>query len=174
MAGIPIFLLGTALLIPFRQPSTHVGILTMTQILVGLGTCLFTVCGQLAIMAMVSHQEVAVVLAIYGLFGSIGAAVGSAIAGAMWNNITEKQIYARLPEASKHLAASIFGSMVTQMSYADGSAERTAIVGAYADVQRKMVIVGVCFVPVCILCTWFWRAVNVKKLMKEQTTGNVW
>lgn len=174
MAGIPIFLLGSALLIPFREPSTHVGILTMTQILVGLGTCLFTVCGQLAIMAMVTHQEVAVVIAIWGLFGSIGAAVGSAIAGAMWNNLAQKEMYARLPEGSKHLAATIFGTIIAQMEYADGTAEREAIVGAYSSVQRKMVIVGVCFVPLCIACTWFWRSINVKKLFKEQTAGNVW
>jgi hypothetical protein len=63
---------------------------------------------------------------------------------------------------------------VTQMKYADGTPEREAIVGAYADIQRKMVIVGVCFVPLCIVCTWFWRNVNVKKLQKEQTSGNVW
>ncbi|KAB8217921.1 hypothetical protein BDV33DRAFT_205851 [Aspergillus novoparasiticus] len=74
-------LLGTALLIPFRQPTTHVGILTMTQILVGLGTCIFTVCGQLVTMAPVTHQEIAIVVAIWGLFGLISAAVGSAIAG---------------------------------------------------------------------------------------------
>ncbi|KAF7590827.1 hypothetical protein BBP40_002350 [Aspergillus hancockii] len=128
--GIPILLLGTALLIPFRQPNTHVGIITMTQILVGLGTCIFSVCGQLAIMAPVTHQEIAVVLAIWGLFGSIGAAVGSAIAGAIWNNIFPGELYRRLPEASKSISATIFGDMVKQMSYADGSPEREAIVGA--------------------------------------------
>ncbi|KAJ5799105.1 uncharacterized protein N7518_001173 [Penicillium psychrosexuale] len=174
MAGVPIFCLGTALLVPFRAPDTHVGLLTMIQILVGLGSCLFTVCGQIAIMAMVTHQEIAVVMAIWGLFGSIGAAVGSAIAGGMWNNILEKELYNRLPQESKHLSKSIFASLVTQISYADGTGERDAIVGAYADVQRKMAIVGVCFVPLCILCTWFWRNVNVKKLEKEQTAGNVW
>jgi hypothetical protein len=174
MAGVPIFLLGTALLIPFRTPGTHVGLLTMIQILVGLGSCLFTVCGQLAVMATVTHQEIAVVLAIWGLFGSIGAAVGYAIAGGIWNNILLKELYNRLPEASKPLSASIFASLVTQMSYEDGTPERDAVVGAYADVQRKMAIVGVCFVPLCILCTWFWRNVNVKKLEKEQTAGNVY
>ena len=174
ISGIPILLLGTALLVPFRQPATHVGILTMTQILTGLGTCIFSVCAQLAVMTMVTHQEIAVVMAIYGLFGSIGAAVGQAIAGGMWNNMTKNEMYARLPEESKHLAGVIFGDMVKQMSYADGTPERAAIVGAYADVQRKMVIVGVCFVPLCIACTWFWRSVNVKKLFKEQTAGNVW
>ncbi|KAJ5359847.1 Major facilitator superfamily domain general substrate transporter [Penicillium concentricum] len=174
MAGVPIFLLGTALLVPFRAPDTHVGLLTMIQILVGLGSCLFTVCGQLAIMAPVTHQEIAVVNAVWGLFGSIGVAVGSAIAGGMWNNILEKELYNRLPQESKQLSASIFADMVKQMSYADGTAERDAIVRAYADVQRKMAIVGVCFVPLCILCTWFWRNVNVKKLEREQTAGNVW
>ena len=174
MAGIPIFLLGTALLIPFRSPDTHVGLLTMVQILVGLGSCMFTVCGQIAVMAIVTHQEIAVVIAIWGLFGSIGAAVGSAIAGGMWNNMFLKGLTERLPQESKHLAATIYSSIVTQMKYADGTPEREAIVGAYADIQRKMVIVGVCFVPLCIVCTWFWRNVNVKKLQKEQTSGNVW
>ncbi|GAB1206401.1 hypothetical protein APSETT445_005088 [Aspergillus pseudonomiae] len=172
--GIPILLLGTALLIPFRQPNTHVGILTMTQILVGLGTCIFTVCGQLAMMAPVTHQEIAVVMAIWGLFGSIGAAVGSAIAGGMWNNILPGELYTRLPEDSKHMSRTIFSDMVMQMSYADGSPEREAIVGAYADVQRKMVIAGVCFVPLCIGCVWIWRNINVKRLDREQTRGNVW
>ncbi|OQE06655.1 hypothetical protein PENVUL_c017G06010 [Penicillium vulpinum] len=161
VAGVPIFLLGTALLIPFRTPDTHVGLLTMIQILVGLGSCLFTVCGQLAVMATVTHQEIAVVNAIWGLFGSIGAAVGSAIAGRMWNNILETELHNRLPQESKHLSASIFADLVKQMSYADGTAERDAIV-------------GVCFVPLCILCTWFWRNFNVKKLEREQTAGNIW
>ncbi|KAB8234512.1 major facilitator superfamily domain-containing protein [Aspergillus alliaceus] len=172
--GIPILLLGTALLIPFRQPSTHVGILTMTQILVGLGTCIFSVCGQLAIMAPVTHQEIAVVVAIWGLFGSIGAAVGSAIAGGMWNNLVPGELYRRLPDESKANSSIIFGDMVMQMGFADGSLEREAVVGAYADVQRKMVIAGVCFVPLCLGCVWFWRNINVKRLMREQTTGNVW
>ncbi|KAJ5999782.1 hypothetical protein N7481_000191 [Penicillium waksmanii] len=174
MAGIPIFLLGTALLIPFRRPDTHVGLITLTQVLVGVGSCIFSTCGQLAVMAVVSHQEIAVVTAVWGLFGAIGAALGFAIAGGMWNNILESQINARLPEESKHLSASIFSSLVTQMSYEDGTAERAAIVGAYGDVQRKMVIVGVCLTPICVLCTYFWRNVNVKKLLKEQTAGNVW
>ena len=174
MAGIPILLLGTALLIPFRRPDTHVGLLTMTQILVGLGSCIFATCGQLAVMAVVTHQEIAVVTAVWGLFGAIGAALGIAIAGGMWNNILEHELYQRLPEESKHLSAAIFADIVKQMSYADGTPEREAIVGAYGDLQRKMVIVGVCLTPLCIVFTYFWRNVNVKKLVREQTSGNVW
>ncbi|KIV92102.1 hypothetical protein PV10_06568 [Exophiala mesophila] len=175
-AGIPCVLLGTALLIPFRQPDTHVGILVMTQILNGLGTGIFATCAQLGVMAPVTHQEVAVVIAIWGLFGSIGAAIGFAIAGAMWNNILPPQLLSRLPEESKSLSSAIFGDMVLQMSYPDGSPEREAIVGAYADVQRKMVIAGACFVPLCLASIYIWKNINVKKLEKDkgaQTTGTV-
>jgi Na+-transporting NADH:ubiquinone oxidoreductase subunit NqrB len=63
--------------------------------------------------------------------------------------------------------------MVQQMSYPDGLPERDAIVRAYADVQRKMVIVGICLVPLCLGCTYMWRNINVKKLVPEQTQGNV-
>lgn len=51
-------LLGTALLIPLRVPETHVGLLVMTQLLVGIGTAFFTTCGQLAAMVPVTHQEI--------------------------------------------------------------------------------------------------------------------
>lgn len=176
-SGIPFMLLGTALLIPLRQPSTHVGLLAMTQVLNGLGTGLFAACGQLAVMAPVSHQEVAVVIAIWGMFGSIGASIGLAIAGSMWNNILPGELLRRLPEATKANATLIFGDIVTQMSFLDGTPERDAVVGAYADVQRKMVIAGACFMPLVLASIYVWRNVNVKKLEEEkgnQTKGNVW
>ncbi|RYP93453.1 hypothetical protein DL770_000496 [Monosporascus sp. CRB-9-2] len=175
--GVPLMLLGTALLIPFRQPSTHVGLLTMTQVLVGLGAAFFTVCGQLAVMAPISHQEIAVVNAIWGLFGSVGAAIGLAVAGAIWNNILPEQLNQRLPEESKNLTSTIFGDIVTQMSYPDGSPERDAIVGAYGDVQRKLAIAGASFMPLILASIVIWKNINVKKLEDEkgnQTKGNVW
>ncbi len=78
--------------------------------------------------------------------------------------ICSKELTERLPLESKHLAATIYSNIVTQMK-CRWHPEREAIVGAWRlDIQRKMVIVGVCFVPLCIVCTWFWRNVNVKKL----------
>lgn len=174
--GVPIVLLGTALLIPFRNPSTNPGVLAFTQILVGLGTAFFATCGQLAVMVPVTHQEIAVVNAIWGLFGSFGSSIGYAIAGAMWNNILPGQLLQRLPESSKADYRTIFGSIEVQSSFADGTPERDAVVGAYADVQRKMVITGACFVPLCLACIWVWKNTNIKKLEKEegkQTKGTV-
>jgi hypothetical protein len=109
--GVPIVILGTALLIPFRTPTTSPGVLAFTQVLVGLGTGIFATCAQLAVMVPVTHQEIAAVTALFGLFGSFGSSIGYAIAGAMWNNILPQQLYERLPEASKANAVSSHSSL---------------------------------------------------------------
>ncbi|KAM5372601.1 hypothetical protein ACJZ2D_007375 [Fusarium nematophilum] len=174
--GVPIMLLGTALLIPFRDPDTSPGVLAITQVLCGLGTGIFAMCGQLAVMAPVTHQEIAAVNALWGLFGGFGAAIGYAIAGALWNNLLPQELYNRLPEETKPLAGQIFGDMVAQMSYADGTPEREAIVAAYSHVMRLMVIAGSCFVPLCLASIFIWKNINVKKLEEEQgkqTKGTV-
>ncbi|KPM39017.1 Siderophore iron transporter mirB [Neonectria ditissima] len=167
-AGVPITLLGTALLIPFRSPNTSPGVLAFTQVLCGLGTGIFATCGQLAVMAPVTHQELAAVNAIWGLFGGFGSSIGFAIGGALWNNLLPQELYNRLPEASKANATIIFGDIVTQMSYLDGSPERDAIVGAYSHVMRLMVIAGSCLVPLCAVSIFMWKNINVKKLEEEQ------
>jgi MFS family permease len=175
-SGAPVVILGTALLIPFRTPSTSPGVLALTQVIVGLGTGIFSTCAQLAIMVPVTHQEIAAVNALFGLFGSFGSSIGFAIAGAMWNNILPAQLYERLPEASKVNATLIFSSLEEQLLFADGTPERDAIVGSYAHVQRLMVIAGVCIVPVCIGTIYLWKNINVRKLEEEkgkQTKGTV-
>src|SRR4051794_21733404 len=82
-AGMPFVVLGTALLIHFRTPSTHVGLLVMCQVMMGIGTGIFATCAQLAIMASVTHQELAIAVALWGMFGSIGSSIGTSIAGAL-------------------------------------------------------------------------------------------
>lgn len=174
--GVPIVVLGTALLIPLRTPSTNPGVIAFTQVLVGLGTGIFTTCAQLAVMAPVTHQEIAAVLALWGLFGSFGSSIGFAIAGAMWNNMIPQQLYERLPEASKVNSTLIFGSIKVQLEFADGTPERDAVVGAYQHVMRLMVITGVALVPLCLASIWLWKNINVRKLEEEkgkQTKGTV-
>ncbi|KAI9150686.1 MFS siderochrome iron transporter [Paramyrothecium foliicola] len=174
--GVPIMLIGTAIIIPLRAPDTNPGVLAFTQILVGLGSGIFTVCSNIAIMAPVTHQYIAVVNALGGLFGGIGAGIGLAIAGAMWNNMLPKELENRLPADQKANAKTIFGDFVLQMSFADGTPERQAIVDSYAHVMRLMVIAGACFMPLCLLSIVVWKNINVKKIEEEkgkQTKGTV-
>ncbi|KAH5452991.1 hypothetical protein HBI31_238770 [Parastagonospora nodorum] len=176
-AGVPIVILGTALLLPFRTPDANPGVIALTQVIVGIGTGIFSICAQLAVMVPVTHQEIAAVVALWGLFGSFGSSIGFAIAGAMWNNILPAQLYERLPEASKMNATIIFGDIETQISFLDGTPERDAVVGAYQHVMRLMLITGVCLVPCCLGSIYLWKNVNVRKLEEEkgkQTKGMVW
>jgi hypothetical protein len=86
------------------------------------------------------------------------------------------QLAQRLPEAAKANATIIFGDITIQQSYADGSLEREAIVGAYAHTMRLMAITGVATMPLCVLSIIIWRNINVKKVEEEkgkQTKGMV-
>ncbi|KAJ6789632.1 hypothetical protein PWT90_08487 [Aphanocladium album] len=160
----PFAVLGTALLIYFRNPSSHVGYLVMCQLFNGIYSGVWAATAQLSVMANVSHQEVAVALALYSLFGSIGASIGQAIAGAIWNNVLPGQLVKNLPEDLKDLAGEIFADITKQQSYPMGSPARDAIIASYGHVQRIMVIVGCCFLPLCIACLFLWKNINVKKL----------
>lgn len=149
----------------------------MCQVLNGIGTGIFATCGQIAVMASVTHQEIAVALALWGMFGSIGASIGFTIAGGIWTNVLPQQLVNHLPEGSKDLAATIYSSLVIQQEYPMGSPIRDAIIAAYADVQRRMVIAGAVFMPILLLTVWMWKNINVRKLEEEkgkQTRGTVW
>lgn len=167
LAMTPFAVLGTALLIHFRHPGTYVGWLVMCQLFQGIYSGVWAPTGQLAITASVNHQEVAVALALYGLFGSIGASIGEAIAGAMWTNLFYDRLVENLPEASKDLATDIYAKLDTQLLYA-GTPEGEAINLAYGYVMRLMVICGVCFIPLCIASILLWRNINVKRLEEEK------
>ena len=148
----------------------------MCQVFNGIACGIWPLVGQLAIMASVGHQEIAVGLALWGLFGSVGAAIGLAIAGALWNNVLPKQILHRLPADAKDQMATIFGDLNVQLGYPMGNPVRDAIIGAYGDVQRKMVIAGAAFTPLCLICVLMLKNINVRNLEAtkgKQTKGNV-
>ncbi|KAH8168312.1 major facilitator superfamily protein [Sarocladium implicatum] len=174
-AGVPIMLLGTALILPMRT-ADNAGLIAMTQVLVGLGAGFFATCTSVSIMVPVTHEEFAVVHALSDLFGGFGASIGGAISGAIWNNVAPGELLRRLPEESKDQAAAIFGSVVTQMSLPIGSPERDAIVGTYQHTMRLMTIAGIATMPLCFVCIFVWKNVNIRQLEKEkglQTKGNV-
>ncbi|KAF3353301.1 hypothetical protein VdG1_08438 [Verticillium dahliae VDG1] len=129
------------------------------------------ICEQLAVMSVVSHNEVTVMLALIGLASSVGRAVGSAISGGIWTNQMPGKIEHYLPESAKANATTIYGDLRVQLSYEWGSEIREAIVTAYGDVQRNMVIAGAALMPIAFACVLLWRNVNVAKF--KQTEGKI-
>lgn len=82
--GLPLIMLGVGLMIHFRQPNHNVGYIVMCQIFHAFAGGTLVICEQMAVMAAASHQQVAVVLAVEGMFSSVGGAVGSTVAAAIW------------------------------------------------------------------------------------------
>lgn len=81
---VPLQMLGTGLMIHFRQPGVDIGYVVMCQVFIAFSGGTLVICEQLAAMAVAGPEKVASVLALLGLFGAIGSAVGQAIAGAIW------------------------------------------------------------------------------------------
>ncbi|KAH8204339.1 hypothetical protein TruAng_001502 [Truncatella angustata] len=175
LAAIPIYLLGTALIAYFRTPSTKIGYVVMCQVLIGFGSGLLTDTSRLAVMAAVQHQDVSLSLVIHSLFTSIGSAVGYAIAGGMWTNILPYKLAELLPEDVKSQSWEIYGDITKQLQYPIGHPVRDAVILAYGDVGRKMVIVGAALTPLMIITVLFWRNINVKDTEQEEkeARGNV-
>lgn len=171
VSGIPFVIIGTALLIHFRHPGTDIGYLVMCQVFHGICGGIWAMTGPLAIMASVDHQEIAVVLAIYGMFGSIGQAIGFAVSGSMWTNDMPKELLKHLPSNAKNETMAIYGDINKQMAFPIGSPIRDGVIAAYGVVQRQMVIAGCAFLPFIIVSVLVWRNLPIKE--RKQTKGTV-
>ena len=143
----------------------------MTQIFKATASGTLIICEQLAVMAVVPHNEIAIMIAVIGLFSSIGGGIGRSISGAIWTNELPGALRNYLPQESQANFTRIYGSLPVQLSYDWESPTRQAIVRAYGEVQRKMLIAGASFLPLALGSVFLWENINVKSI--EQTKGQV-
>jgi len=151
VVALPVQILMTGLMIHFRRPGTQIGLLVMIEVFNAMCGAMMVAVEQLAVMAAVPHENVAVGLALLAMVTSIGGSVGQTISTAIWTQTVPKKIVEYLPAELKDQGPIIYASIVTQLGYAWDSPERQAVVRAYGDAQRLMVIVGTCALVPCIL-----------------------
>jgi len=156
--------LTSGLMIHFRAPEANQGELVMCQIFVAIGGGTMAFLTQLAVMAVVSHQDTAAVLAILGTVTSIGGAVGLAISGAIWTNTLPKQLAQNLPASINNQSTTIFGSLTNQLSYPRGSPERDAIIASYAYTQKILCIVATAVSTGALILAFGLKDVHLKKV----------
>ncbi|KAK5940428.1 hypothetical protein PMZ80_006843 [Knufia obscura] len=167
--GMPFNMLAIGLMIYFRRSDQDIGFIALTQILVSFAGGTIVICGELAMMAPSDQQHLAVILAILNLFASIGSAIGGTISTTIWTSLFYRKLVQYMPAGSD--AASTYASLVTQLSYEEGSPEREAINRAYGETQRYMLITSLCFVAIAYVCVFLWRDISVKNL--KQVKGRV-
>lgn len=142
----------------------------MCQVFHGISGGIWAMTGPLALMASVSHQEIAVVLALHGMFASIGRSIGLGISGAIWNNDLPVELYRELPDSAKNQTAALFGDIRLQMRDPIGTPIRDAVILAYGTVQRRMVIAGCAILPFIVASVVVWKNLPIDR---KQTKGNV-
>jgi hypothetical protein len=160
--GVPVTILGVGLMAHFRQPDVNVGYIAMCQVFIAVAGGTLVICEQMAVMAATTHQYIAVVLAVEAMFSNVGGAIGSTVAGAIWNGVFPQKLAEHLPAESQGALKDIVGSLTVQLSYPVGSATRTAIQHAYGDTQRLMIIASTVIQVISLVSVIVWRDIKVK------------
>ncbi|KAF2124081.1 hypothetical protein P153DRAFT_371379 [Dothidotthia symphoricarpi CBS 119687] len=168
--GAPLLILGCGLQIAFRQPDVNIGYIVMCLVFIAFGGGVLVVCEQTTLMAVSKQQDFPALLAVESMIISIGSAVGSTIAGAIWTGVFPVRLAMYLPAESQADLALIYGDVTVQSSYAVGSPTRDAINRSYAETQRYMLIGGTCVYATLLFSIAMWQNVDVKK-MKQRTVG---
>ncbi|KKK25630.1 siderophore iron transporter mirA [Aspergillus rambellii] len=135
--------------------------------LIGVGRGFYQTAAQVSVQAVVSRQEVSVVTAVFFASMSVGGAIGTSVAGAIWRSTLPRKLAENLPADLKHQAQTIFGSIVTARSYKVGTAARDAIDLSYRQSQRLLAIAGVCALAPMLIIMFFLQNVQ---LDERQTT----
>ncbi|GME48121.1 MFS siderophore transporter [Neofusicoccum parvum] len=167
--GVPVYILFVGLLIYFRRPETGIGYIVMVEIFISLAGGTIIIGQQIAILAVAHHNDVAAVLAILGLFGYMGGAVGNSISGAIWTNTLPDALQKYLPDDVKADWETIYDDLTVQLSYPWGSETRDAIIQAYALAQQRMLIAGTAIMALALI--WVFMLKNIKVSDIQQVKG---
>jgi MFS family permease len=162
MCAVPLYMLGIGLMIYFRQPGQDIGYIVMCQIFAALGGGTMIITQQVAVTSVASHNDVASMLAMLGLFGYLGGAVGNSISGAIWTHTLPQALQDLLPESAKADWETIYGSLDVQLSYPMGSAEREGIMAAYGFAQKRMLIAGTAIMTLSLVWMMIIKNINLK------------
>lgn len=166
---LPVQILFTGLMIKFRMPGTNIGYVIMCEVFGSIAGGTMVMVEQIAVMASVPHRDVAVGLALLSLVTSVGGAIGQSISGAIWTNMMPQKLAHYLPVELQGEARLIYGDLARQLSFPWGSPEREAIVKAYGETQKIMLIASLAALVGPVI--WISLMKNHKLSAREQTKG---
>lgn len=152
MTGLVVRLLGVTLMVRYRTADDPTFMLVLCQLLQGIGGGSIAITMQVAVQVTVRHADVAIVTALELLTTEIGAAIGSATAGWMFQTYLPAKLRANLPNMDADELKLVYGSLQKALSYPIGTQERTAIIESWVQVMRLLSIVAtLTLVPAVLL-----------------------
>ncbi|KAM0716118.1 hypothetical protein Q7P37_008632 [Cladosporium fusiforme] len=171
--GLPLGLLGAGLTIHFRGESggNDIGYLIMCQIFIAFGSGTLVIGHQMAVMASSDREGVPMVLALLGLFASVGQAIGSAVIASIFAKVYPEAAATMLPPGSESLISTLqLGGAEAASAYAFGTPERDAANYATSQVQKWGGVAATCVLIIAIPGIAMWKNYRVDK---KQNKGNV-
>ncbi|KAJ5952920.1 uncharacterized protein N7479_011333 [Penicillium vulpinum] len=164
LVGVPLCVLGMGVLLYLvdmgdGRSGNEVSFITAKS-LIGVGRGFYQTAAQVSVQAVVSRQDVSVVTAVFFASMSVGGAIGTSVAGAIWRNTLPNKLQKYLPDELKDQANAIFGSIVVARKYAMGTEAREAINRSYRESQRLLAIAGLVSLSLMLIVMLFLK--NVK------------
>lgn len=159
--GVPLSLLGLISMSYYGNSENGIGYIVVSQIFISVAAGVIMVCDEVAILAAAPNHDAAVCLAVLGLFGNIGGAIGLTIASTVWQNIFRRKLMEFIPIEELPNVAKIYADLSTQLSYPIGSETRIAIQHAYEDTQGKLLAIAMAVWAGGFMAVVMWRNINV-------------
>ncbi|OQE42036.1 hypothetical protein PENCOP_c004G07848 [Penicillium coprophilum] len=171
LTGVPLCVLGMGVLLYLVDMgdgrSGNEASFVAAKSLIGIGRGFYQTAAQVSVQAVVARQDVSVVTAVFFASMSVGGAVGTSVAGAIWRNTLPNKLQKYLPNELKDQAKTIFGSIVVARKYAMGTEARDAINRSYRESQRLLAIAGLVSLSLMLIVMFFLK--NVKLGEDERT-----
>lgn len=162
--ALPLMILGAGLMIRFRGQDGNIGYIVMCQIFIAFAGGSLVIGEDMAVMCVADVGGVPMMLALIGLFSSLGGSIGYAVAAAIYSNTFPSALYNALPDNAKSNATSIYlGGYLTQMTYPVGSETRDAINYAWGYSQKFGAIAATCILVLAIPSIAVWKNYRVDK-----------
>jgi MFS family permease len=166
--GIPLSILGLGSMIYYCNNGSGIGYIIMSQTFISIAAGIIMVCDEIAILAAASHQEVATSLAVLGVFGNIGGAIGLTVASTIWQTVFRQKLTEYIPAEELPNLAKIYADISTQLSYPVGSETRLGIQHAYKDTQLKLLAVATAVWAGGFIGVIMWRNINIINIKENK------
>ncbi|OJJ36911.1 hypothetical protein ASPWEDRAFT_108520 [Aspergillus wentii DTO 134E9] len=164
--GLPLLMLGAGLMIHFRGDgeTNQLPYTVMCQIFIAFGGGTLVIGNQMAVMASSDRENVPLMLALIGLFASLGGAIGNAVSAAIYSNTFVDALTSALPDDLKGNATQISnGGWALQQTYPLGSPSRNAANYAWGYSQKCGAIAATAILVLAFPCIAIWKNYKVDK-----------
>ncbi|KAJ5580338.1 uncharacterized protein N7459_006323 [Penicillium hispanicum] len=169
--AVPLMFLGSGLMIHFRGQDADIGYVIMCQIFIAFSGGMLVIGEQMAGMCASDRDSLPIILSTISLFSSVGGAIGSAVAAAIYTNTFPQGLRKALPASAQSDWEKIYlGGSTSQLEYLPGTDVRNAINFAYGYTQKYEAIAATCLVVLIIPSILAWKHYRVDKKQNKGTT----